>query len=85
MRVVTPPALPRLLDDFDPELGCEVFSFRPGKLWPELDLTRAKDTDIESWPSRHGRDIGTVSVVVPDDLGENQIVPFENAELQFLE
>ena len=60
--------------------------FRPAKLWPELlDVTRAKHVDIESWPSRNGSDIGAVSVVVPDDLGQNQIVPFENAELQFLE
>jgi hypothetical protein len=81
---LTPPAPPRFLDDFDPELEREVFAFRPAKLWPELlDVTRAKHVDIESWPSRNCSDIGAVSVVVPDDLGQNQIVPFENAELKF--
>ena len=85
-RVFTPPALHRFLDDFDPELEREVFAFRPAKLWPELlDVTRAKHVDVESWPSRNCSDIGAVSVVVPDDLGQDQIVPFENAELKLLE
>ena len=62
------------------------FAFRPAKLWPELlDVTRAKHVDIESWPSRNCSDIGAVSVVVSDDLGQNQIVLLENAELKSLE
>ena len=64
----------------------EVFAFRPAKLWPELlDVTLAKHVDIESRSSRNCREIGAVSVVVPDDLGQNQVVPFEDAEPQFLE
>ena len=63
---LTPPALPRFLDDFDPELEREVFAFRPAKLWPELlDVTRAKHVDIESWPSRNCSDIGGVPVTTP--------------------
>ena len=82
----TLPALPRFLDDLDPELEREVFAFRPAKFWPEfLEITIAKHVNIESGASRNCGDIGAVSVVVPDDLGQNQIVSFENAEPQLLE
>ena len=82
----TLPALPRFLDDLDPELQREVFALRPAKLRPELlDVTLAKQLDIESRSSRNCREIGAVSVVVSDDLGQNQVVPFEDAEPKFLE
>ncbi len=64
----------------------EVFAFRPPKLRPKLlDVARAKDVDVESRSSSNRHEISAVSVIIPDDLGQNQVVPFENAEPKFLE
>ena len=50
-----------------------------------LEVAVAKHVDIESRTSSNCSNIGAVSVVVPDDLGQNQIVPFEDAKPQLVE
>jgi hypothetical protein len=77
----TSAALLRFLDDFNPECEGEVFPLRSTKFWPKLlDVPRAEKFDVESMTSRNRSDIRPISIVVPDDLCKNKIVPFEYAQ-----
>ena len=74
-------ALLRFVDDLNPECEGEIFPLRSAKFGPKLlDIPGAEKIDVESRTSRNRRDIRTISIVVPDDLRKDEIVPVEYAQ-----